>query len=180
MANLLTGIRLLLAVPVAYSFAHPEFIHAGLLLALVMLGIVTDWLDGKLARALGTSSPAGQFFDHGSDCLFVSCGLAGIAWTGMIPWILPVLVVIAFSQYVLDSYFLFRQKQLRMNPLGRINGICYFVPLIAVALARLLPAAASDLAALVVLVLAWSLVLSTLASMVDRALAPWQEKRTTH
>lgn len=30
-----------------------------------------DWLDGKQARRTGTSSPLGQLFDHGVDCLCV-------------------------------------------------------------------------------------------------------------
>ncbi len=176
MANLLTGVRLLLALPVAYSLAHPEFLHGGLVLGAILIAIITDWADGKVARATGKASPAGQLFDHGSDCIFVSSGLAGLAYAGVIPWVLPVLVPIAFSQYVLDSYFLFRQKQLRMNVLGRINGICYFVPLLTVAVARLLPwDETGELLDDATRVLAWALVLSTLVSMADRAIADWHQ-----
>ncbi|MCH8265481.1 MAG: hypothetical protein IIC10_08795, partial [Proteobacteria bacterium] len=88
--------------------------------------------------------------------------------------LLPVLIVIAFSQYVLDSYFLFRAKQLRMSFLGRWNGIFYFVPLLCFAASRLefMAGSASSLGEVTEL-LGLALILSTVASIVDRGLAPF-------
>ena len=85
---------------------------------LVTAAIVTDYYDGKVARRTGAASAGGMLFDHTTDFLFVTAGLAGAAWgTGRVPALLPALVVVAFSQYVLDSYFLHRQRQLRMSRL---------------------------------------------------------------
>jgi phosphatidylglycerophosphate synthase len=172
-AHLLTGLRLLAVAPsaIAFGVAGPggSFWPA----ALVAVAIATDYWDGIVARARGTASSAGMLFDHTSDFLFVTASLAGAAGAGAVPIVLPVLIAVAFTQYVLDSYFLHRRKALRMSRLGRWNGILYFVPLVVLALAWLPPTPAGLRGALETLarVVGWALVLSTLASIVDRALA---------
>ena len=129
MANLFTGLRLLLAVPAALAFAQPEFLSPLLLLTLVGVAIATDFADGIVARRRDTASPRGQLFDHATDFLFVTSGLTGASIAGQVTAALPIVIVVAFSQYVLDSYFLHRKKQLHMSFLGRWNGMFYFVPL---------------------------------------------------
>ncbi|GIS51023.1 MAG: hypothetical protein Ct9H90mP25_4570 [Gammaproteobacteria bacterium] len=55
-------------------------------------------------------SARGQLFDHSTDFIFVTSGLAGCAFSGLINPYLPVLTLIAFSQYVIDSYYLKNRK----------------------------------------------------------------------
>jgi len=172
LAHSLTGLRLLLVVPTALAFARPGLMPPMMLLAFIIVAVASDVLDGKVARSTGTASAAGRYFDHGTDFLFVTCGLAGAAYAGYITPLLPPLIIFAFTQYVLDSRFLHREKQLRMSQIGRWNGILYFVPLVVLALAGLesfagIAAGLSTLAT----GFAWALVLSTLVSIVDRALA---------
>lgn len=172
-AHGLTALRLLLIAPTTLGFALPGLLAPPVLLGCIVLAIVTDYLDGKAARWTGTESPAGQTFDHVTDFLFVTTGLAGAAWAGMVtPW-LPLLIAVAFFQYVLDSRFLYREKSLRMSFIGRWNGILYFVPLLVLACGRL--ELAGDLGGAITETgcwLAWLLLLSTLISIADRALAP--------
>lgn len=174
-ANGLTGLRLVLVAPTAWAFAHPESWPAWWLLALLLIAIATDMIDGMVARRSGTASPAGQLFDHGTDCLFVTAALAGAAYAGGVPWLLPPLVALAFGQYVVDSRWLHRERRLRGSLIGRWNGIFYFLPLLILAAARLetLVEVAPTLAAAAYW-LAWLLVASTLISMIDRAVAPWR------
>lgn len=175
MANLLTGLRLLLIFPVSWGLAFPGAINPWLILGLILVAIVTDYFDGKVARSLGTSSPGGMLIDHGTDFLFVTIGLAAIAYQGSVPFLLPVLIVIAFSQYVLDSYFLFRQKQLRMSFLGRWNGVLYFIPLLTFISASLgINPDVSNLLIQLTTWLAYALIVSTVASIIDRGIAPWR------
>lgn len=169
MANLLTSLRLLLIAPLVWVMlvaAGPDW----LLMLIVLAAIATDYFDGIVARRLGTASARGMLLDHGSDFLFVTSGLFAAASLDLVPLLLPVLIVIAFSQYVLDSYYLFRQKQLRMNFLGRWNGVFYFVPLLLIALAYWLPG--RDWLLDLVYWLAVALSVSTVASIIDRLLAP--------
>ena len=171
-AHLLTGLRLVLALPLAVAFARPDSLSAGLVAVLLTVAISSDYFDGVVARRRGTGSARGQLFDHATDCLFVASCLTGAALAGSVPLVLPVLIAAAFGQYVLDSYWLHRRKQLRMSTIGRWNGIGYFVPLVVLAAARLevVPAVTSLLTALA-RVVAYVLVASTLVSIVDRATA---------
>jgi phosphatidylglycerophosphate synthase len=173
MAHMLTGLRLLLVVPSALVFAGGAPGGSYVPALFVALAIATDYSDGMVARARGTASSAGMLFDHTSDFLFVTASLAGAAVAGAVPLVLPGLIAAAFTQYVLDSYFLHRRKALRMSRLGRWNGILYFVPLVVLALAWLPLTPAGSRAALAGLAVgvSWALVLSTLASIADRALA---------
>ncbi|MDP6651313.1 MAG: CDP-alcohol phosphatidyltransferase family protein [Gammaproteobacteria bacterium] len=172
MANLLTAIRLLLIIPVAWAIANPEFIPASILLLLILIAIVTDYFDGIVARATNTTSARGQLFDHGTDFLFVTSGLSGAAFADVVSPVLPALIIIAFSQYVLDSYFLFHQKRLRMGFLGRWNGIFYFVPLILIALSRMsLLAEIRQITEFAIGIVSLMLIISTIASIIDRGLA---------
>jgi phosphatidylglycerophosphate synthase len=171
-AHALTGVRLLLVVPAALAFADRGPAGDVLPALLVAVAIATDYWDGVVARARGAASPAGRLFDHTTDFLFVTAGLSGASATGVVTVVLPILVVIAFSQYVFDSYVLHREKQLRMSRLGRWNGIFYFAPLVIIALARLpVPAGVEQPLLALAGVVSWALVLSTLASIADRAAA---------
>jgi phosphatidylglycerophosphate synthase len=177
MANLLTAIRLLLVIPVAMAIANASLFASWFLLALIAIAIASDYFDGRVARALKTASARGMLFDHGTDFIFVTIALFALSTIGLSSVLLPLLIVVAFSQYVLDSYFLFKQKQLRMSFLGRWNGIFYFAPIVLVATSRL-PAfdQVQDNFNLIIVYSNYALTISTLASIVDRAIAPMLQK----
>ena len=178
MAHVLTGLRLMLALPLAVAFARPDFLGAGFVAVLLAAAIASDYFDGIVARQSGTTSPRGQLYDHGTDCLFVTACLTGAAVAGRVPLALPVLVVGAFGQYVFDSYRVHRQKRLRMSALGRWNGIGYFVPLVVLAAARLdIVPAMAPLLAQTASATGHVLVASTVISIVDRATAARQAAR---
>ncbi len=178
MAHLLTGIRLGLALPLAVAFARPDRLAAGLVAALLATAIASDWLDGVVARRRGTASAGGQLFDHATDCVFVTAGLTGAALAGGAPPALPALIAAAFSQYVVDSYWLHRAKRLRMSTVGRWNGIGYFVPLVLLAAARIevVPGQAAALE-LLARAAGYVLVASTIISIADRATAAHRVRR---
>jgi phosphatidylglycerophosphate synthase len=164
MANALTAVRLLLVLPFAFFMAKGDARSAILALAVWAVALVTDFLDGPIARRTGTVSARSGTFDHTSDFLFVTSGLFAGAWRGAFPWILPVLITAAFFQYVIDSYWVHRQAKLRGSKLGRYNGMLYFVPTCMDILMRL----GLRLLQPVLTVLVWLLVVSTLVSMGQR------------
>src|SRR5262245_46351791 len=137
MANALTALRLLLVVPFAWLMARPDAWSAALAGLVLAAAIATDLLDGVLARRRGTASAGGGLFDHATDCLFVTAGLAACAVRGALPWALVVLVPAAFVQYVADSFWGHRARRLRASALGRWNGLLYFAPLVGDVLVRL-------------------------------------------
>ena len=175
MANALTAVRLLLVLPTAAALARPDLLAPGLVALVLCVAIATDYLDGPIARRTGTASAKGQLFDHSTDCLFVTGGLAGAAIAGAVTPILPALIPFAFGQYVVDSYVWHRQRQLRASGLGRWNGIFYFVPIVLVAAARLpFPAGFASLLPPAAAAIGYLLVASTVVSMIDRATTPFR------
>jgi phosphatidylglycerophosphate synthase len=178
MANLLTTLRLLLIAPVVYGLANPGSMPAYWLALLFLLAIASDFFDGKVARATNTASARGMLFDHATDFLFVTSTMAALALAGVLTPLLPILVVIAFSQYVLDSYFWHKQKQLRVSFLGRWNGVFYFGPALLY-IASQLPIAGflQTLFSVAGIWLGYGLIMSTLLSIIDRTIAPLQLKR---
>lgn len=164
MANALTAVRLLLVVPFAFFMSRGDERSAVFALVAWVVTLVTDFLDGPIARRRGTVSALSGAFDHTSDFLFVVSGMYAGAYRGAFPWILPVCITAAFAQYVIDSYWLHRQIKFRGSKLGRYNGMLYFVPPCMDILIRL---GARFLQPLLT-ILAWVLVLSTLTSMGQR------------
>src|SRR6202163_4446407 len=113
MANALTAVRLLLVLPFAYFMTKVDERSAMLALTAWVVAVITDLLDGPIARRRGTVTPLSGAFDHVSDFLFVTSGLFAGAVRGEFPWILPALITAAFFQYVIDSYLIQRRSKLR-------------------------------------------------------------------
>ena len=162
LANLLSLSRIPLGVCLLLAATASQWwLAAGLL----WLAVATDLLDGHLARARGQAGAIGTALDHGSDALFVTLGLAALACHGWAPWLLPALVPLAFLQYLLDSGALAGQP-LRASPLGRYNGIAYYLLAGAPVMQQALGLAVIPYAYFVHL--GWGLVATTLISMLDR------------
>jgi phosphatidylglycerophosphate synthase len=169
-AHLLSAARLTAAAPFgllleqALARPGPGASSARAAAALLALAVASDLADGALARRAGRATEAGRALDHGADCAFVLAGLGAAALKGLVPWVLPGLIALAFLQYALDSWVL-PGAGLRPNRLGRLNGVLYFALLgaaaaIALGAAGLAPALRGA---------AWLMVGSTALSMLDRA-----------
>jgi len=121
--NLLSISRFFLAPVIFFTIMTSAWQWAALIF---LFAIMTDLLDGYLARLWKQTSVLGGFLDHCSDAVFVATILLAESLLGWIPIALPFLVICAFIQYTLDSKTLSGQK-LRSSSLGRYNGILYFV-----------------------------------------------------
>jgi phosphatidylglycerophosphate synthase len=164
MANALTAIRLLLVAPFAFFMARGDERSALFALIVWAVALATDFLDGPIARRRGTVTAPSGTFDHASDFLFVVSGITAAAYRGVLPWILPICISAAFAQYVIDSYWIHRERKLRGSKLGRYNGMLYFVPPVLDIASRLGVGSMQP----VLTVFAWLLALSTLVSMAQR------------
>ncbi|WP_231495916.1 CDP-alcohol phosphatidyltransferase family protein [Cellulomonas sp. HZM] len=68
--------------------------HDGWAVVVLAVSGASDWLDGVLARRLGQVSRLGQLLDPAADRLFIVVTLVGLAWRGIVPvWLLVVLVL---------------------------------------------------------------------------------------
>lgn len=94
--NVFTLLRVAL-IPLLVVVHYLPFHSAGLWAAgIFVLGAVTDWLDGYLARRLGQTSAFGRFLDPVADKLLVACALVLVVQAHPHPALaVPALVIIA-------------------------------------------------------------------------------------
>jgi phosphatidylglycerophosphate synthase len=159
MAHLISLARLGSAVPFGWLVLHGDARAA----PLFALAVVSDLVDGPLARRAGAASALGRLLDHGADFAFVSAGLWAAACRGSVPLLLPAAIAVAFAQYALDSGPA-GARALRASRLGRWNGVLYFVPLGGVCLLDLGAAALEP----AIRGLSWVLVATSALSIADR------------
>ena len=134
-----------LTVPNAISIARlagvPVFLwlvlgpHAdGWAVALLIAAGVSDWLDGKLARAWNQQSRLGQVLDPAADRLYIAATLAALAIRGIIPWWL--VAVLALRELVLGVALLALRRYsigpLQVSFVGKAATLCllYAFPLL--------------------------------------------------
>ena len=89
--NVLSFVRLLLVPVFFWLVIGPEADELALVV-LIVSGI-TDWLDGRLARALGQTSRLGQVLDPIADRLFTIVTVIALAMRGIVPWWLLVVLL---------------------------------------------------------------------------------------
>ncbi|MET0467280.1 MAG: CDP-alcohol phosphatidyltransferase family protein [Aeromicrobium sp.] len=97
--NLLSAIRILLVPVFLWLVLVPE---ADLMaIGVLVLSGITDYLDGKIARATGTTTRLGAVLDPVADRLYILAVVVGLGLREIIPWwlavILPLRDVVLFS-----------------------------------------------------------------------------------
>ena len=85
--NVLSAVRLA-GVPVfLWLVLGPRTpVADGIAVGVLALAGITDWLDGKLARALNQTSRLGQLLDPAADRLYIGATVIALAVRGIIPW----------------------------------------------------------------------------------------------
>ena len=139
--------------------------------AVFLLAVASDLLDGALARRLDQVSKIGGLIDHAADATFVTVTITCLALQQERSLLLPMLIILAFTQYVIDSRA-HRGQRLIASRLGRYNGIGYF--LLAGALLLDEVVTPSPIWGIALMLTYWALFTTTLLSILDRALAQRQ------
>lgn len=89
--NVISFIRLLGVPLFLWLILVPQ--ADGWALVLLVASGISDWADGKIARATGQISRLGQILDPIADRLYIAAALLGLALRGIIPWWLVALLV---------------------------------------------------------------------------------------
>ena len=82
--NLLSLIRLAGVPVMLYLLLGPR--EDGWAIVVLAIGGITDWADGKLARALGQSSRFGAMLDPAADRLYIAAALLALGLREIVPW----------------------------------------------------------------------------------------------
>ncbi len=131
-ADVCTWLRIALAPVFAWALASEE--TRGAAFALSVVAVVTDFADGRLARAGGRASDARRIFDHGADIVFLLPGLALLAHLHRTPVVLTYAAGFAFGLYAFDGWRRARGRGFALVPSrpGAAAGIAnYAVALLA-------------------------------------------------
>ncbi|WP_067471894.1 CDP-alcohol phosphatidyltransferase family protein [Actinomadura hibisca] len=132
--NLLSFARLL-GVPLFLWLVLAE--HDGWALGVLVFAGLSDWLDGKLARALNQTSRLGVVLDPAADRLYILATLVGLAARDIIPVWLVVLLVgreVAITPIVPIMRRLGYQGTLPVHFIGKAATMCllYSFPLLLI------------------------------------------------
>lgn len=91
LANLVSVIRLM-AIPVfLYLVVQDELIPAFVLL---VAAVLTDFVDGMIARSMNQITKLGQFLDPFADRLFIAATVVALALQDVVPWWLVIVVML--------------------------------------------------------------------------------------
>lgn len=82
--NALSALRLAGVPLFLYLLLGPR--ADGWAIVVLMVGGITDWLDGKLARLLGQHSRLGALLDPAVDRLYILAALVALAVRDVVPW----------------------------------------------------------------------------------------------
>jgi len=122
-ANLLSLVRLFLLLPVLLCLLADRPLYDALAVGLLMVGALTDFLDGIVARRRHEISQLGKIIDPVADKLFVGAlGVALVLLRGMPAWFVALFV--ARDVVILSiSYLLFLNRDIVMasNLLGKVT-----------------------------------------------------------
>lgn len=119
-SNSLSLLRMLLAIPIAWSiYADQKLI----LFLLVLLAVITDFLDGFLARKLNQISELGKILDPVADKSIVIIGTLAIIAKGLIPVWLSIAIISRDLLILIGGIWFKRKyrKTLTANMLGKIT-----------------------------------------------------------
>ena len=133
--NLLSMLRLLGVPLFLWLVLGPEE-DWWALLVLAFAGL-SDWLDGKIARAWNQASRLGQILDPAADRLYIFAALLGLVVRGIVPWWLMAILVLR-DVLILGALPLLRYfgyGPLPVNFAGKAATLCllYSFPLLFVA-----------------------------------------------
>ncbi len=127
----LAGVPVFLWLVLGLRSATGDYWAVGLL---IVAG-ATDWLDGKIARALNQGSRLGQVLDPAADRLYIAATLVALAVRGIIPWWL--LGVLALRELVVGGALGVLKRRagfgtLQVSLVGKAATLCllYAFPLL--------------------------------------------------
>jgi cardiolipin synthase (CMP-forming) len=152
--NVITSMRLLLTLPIIWALLSGEY---ALVLALLLLAGLSDGIDGWLVRRYGWHTRLGGYLDPLADKVLMIGTYFTVAFVGLLPWWLVVIVVLRDVTIMLGA-LVYRAvtRRLEMQPLliSKLNTFFQIVLVISVLVnAGVMPLPALFLDALIGVVL---------------------------
>lgn len=133
---------------------------------LAIAAALTDFIDGPLARRLGAVSATGRWLDSVADVTFVLAALTSEAARHRLPFYIPALIALSFTQYAIDSAILSGAGGPVRSRLGHWGGVVNYALVFGFAFGGLAPAVPAAIRGL-----APVLALFYVAAIIERAIS---------
>lgn len=121
--HIITLFRIVLAPPFFFSVLDHSILTP---IFIFFLTIITDGLDGYIARKLKTSSSRGAYFDVVADFIWIFTAFAALILIGLYPAWLLIIIVLMFIQFLITSRF----KIPIYDPVGKYYGSFLFLTIL--------------------------------------------------
>lgn len=132
MANYITLFRFLLTFLAVPSILNQ---HHKLALLLILLGALSDWLDGDTARRRNEVSKLGVLLDPFVDKVFVLSCLSAYLYLGQVsPYAFVLLLIRELYISFLRSFAVEKGYLMSASPLGKLKTFAEFTTLVLLAL----------------------------------------------
>ncbi len=105
-SNFISFSRFLIAIPIVYLHYHNNKNYNAVIVVLVVYGVVSDYLDGLVARKTNTVSEVGKIIDPVSDKLSAVILFIYTVWIGWVPLWFLIANIIRDSLILLGSSFI--------------------------------------------------------------------------
>lgn len=105
-SNTISFSRIFVAFPIIYLHYHNLYQVNMSIYALVVYGVISDYLDGFIARKTKTISELGKMIDPVADKLCALVLFLYTVWIGWIPLWFLILAIIRDSLIMLGSYYI--------------------------------------------------------------------------
>lgn len=158
--NMLTTLRLMLAIPISWLILDGNY---GLVLWLAAFAGFTDGVDGWIARKLDATSRYGGIVDPLADKLLLGCIFVSLAIVGQLPWWVAAIVVLRDLVIVTGAvsyHFLYGAYEAEPSVLGKLSTLLQIVFAILVLFSQLTPVVTQILLEVV----QWSVIVLAFAS----------------
>ena len=129
-SNIITFSRLVLLPFIVYFMLSGQRVAA---FVLMLICLLSDGLDGYLARKLHQESQLGKFLDPLCDKVFLAVVLLTLLYMKAVPLWLVLLIVLRDFLILLGSFILMRSKAVvePSNTYGKITGFIFGVLILA-------------------------------------------------
>ena len=118
--SVITSIRVILA-PILFLTIITNFLLYSLIIFL--LAMVTDFLDGYIARKWDVCSSKGAYFDVTADFILILAGFSAFVIRDIYPFWIILILVFMFIQFIITS----KSKILVYDPVGKYYGVFLFI-----------------------------------------------------
>lgn len=129
-SNIITISRLVILPFIVYFLLTEQRVVAFLLM---LISLLSDGLDGYLARRLNQESQLGKFLDPLCDKIFLAVVLITLLYIGAVPLWAVVVIVMRDFLILLGSFILLKRRAIVevSNSFGKIAGFTFGVMILA-------------------------------------------------